>query len=197
MKKRSLTLGILALSMLPFTASAMDFVPDSVAMGYGYFLRNKADLHNYRVGLRWDWNRDWLEYKENLVLTGYTEVAVSYLDSHLATPTTNVESDGQIYAFSFSPVLRLKHKTTDYLHFFIDAGAGVSIQTEKNIDQKGKSAINMGGHVQFEISAMAGARFGDRLQCEVAAGLIHYSNGYLHDSNEGLDFAVVQLAYHW
>ena len=108
MKKRSLTLGILALSMLPFTASAMDFVPDSVAMGYGYFLRNKADLHNYRVGLRWDWNRDWLEYKENLVLTGYTEVAVSYLDSHLATPTTNVESDGQIYAFSFSPVLRLK-----------------------------------------------------------------------------------------
>lgn len=108
-----------------------------------------------------------------------------------------MESGAHIYALSISPVLRLEHKTTDYLRLFIDGGVGVSFQTEKNIDKKGKSAINMGGHVQFEISAMAGARFGDRLQYEVAAGIIHYSNGYLHDSNEGLDFGVMQLAYHW
>lgn len=54
MNKIPHTLGALALSMLPFTASAMDYVPDSMAIGYGYFFKNKADLHNYRVGLRWD-----------------------------------------------------------------------------------------------------------------------------------------------
>lgn len=197
MNTSPLKLAVLAFSLFPFTSTVADYVPDSMAVGYGYFLYDKADLHAYRLGVRWDWNRDWLEYKERLVLTGYSEVAFSYLDSQLASPTDGVESDGQLYAVSFSPVLRLEHKTTDYLRLFADAGVGVSFQTEKNLDKKGKSAINMGGHVQFEISAMAGARFGDRLQYEVSAGLLHYSNGYLHDKNEGLDFGVMQLAYHW
>lgn len=198
MEKGSLRGIALAMAITPALSSAYDLTPDGAAIGYGYYLENKAELDDYRASLRWDWNQNWLEGSDTWHLTGYSDLAVNFWTSQLG-PEDEPSPDGaaNVYAISFSPVFRLEHNTSDWMRLFVDVGVGLSYQSKKDIEKKLKSPINMGGKTQFEIRTMVGSRFGDQMQYEMSAGWFHYSNNDIHSQNEGLDFGVVQFGYWW
>ncbi|MCL6268776.1 acyloxyacyl hydrolase [Sansalvadorimonas sp. 2012CJ34-2] len=94
------------------------------------------------------------------------------------------------WAASFSPVLRLQYKPEATFSSSLDLGVGISYQSEKDIQKKKSTAINIGGHNQFEIRAIVGTRVNTSQSFEITFGLFHYSNTNLHSANEGMDFYV-------
>lgn len=78
---------------------------------------------------------------------------------------------------------------------FIDLDVGLSYQSEGDIEQQHLSGINMGGHWQFEIRTMVGLNLGPGNPFAVSYGWMHYSDAYLSDANEAMDFQTLQLSY--
>ncbi|WP_257266170.1 acyloxyacyl hydrolase [Endozoicomonas sp. ONNA2] len=198
MEKGTLRGIALAMAINPALSSADDLTPEGASVGYGHYLENKAELDDYRASVRWNWNKAWLEDSDTWRLTGYSDLAINFWISRLG-PEDQPSPDGaaNVYAISFSPVLRLEHNTSDAMRLFVDAGVGLSYQSKKDIEKKLKSPINMGDHTQFEIRTMIGSRFGDQMQYEVSAGWFHYTNAILDNQKEALDFGVLQFGYWW
>ncbi|CAM3543430.1 acyloxyacyl hydrolase [Parendozoicomonas haliclonae] len=186
---------ILGLFTLP--AAGMDLVPDGISVTGGKYLHSKADLSNTRIAMRWDWNRDFLS-SPNWRLDGYFDLGYSRWRSHLSAkdqPSPN--GANKAWQVGFSPVFRLTSETNSTVKPFFDFGVGVSYQSEKDLEKKLKSPINMGGHTQFEIRTMVGLQFGAKKNYEISYGWYHYSNANLHPLNEGLDFQMLTLGFNW
>ena len=190
----------LLLACLLFTAVvpksvAMDWAPDGVALGYGKYLHDRADLSDYRASLLWDWNQDWLA-SPAWRLSGYFDLSLNHWKSHLSqSDQPSPDGASKVWAVSFSPVLRLESVIAAAFNVFFDGGVGLSYQNKKDIEKKLKSPINMGGHSQFEIRTHVAVRIGGQRQYELAYGWFHYSNANIHAENEGLDFQLVRLTY--
>ena len=197
MNKLSGLMLALGVMVLPLSTQALDLTPDGIAVGYGKYIKSKADLSNTRVSLQWDWNRDFIS-SPNWKLGGYFDLAVSNWRSHLsAKDQPSPEGAAKAWAVSFSPVFRFEPETNMMLAPFFDFGVGASWQSKKDIEKKLKSPINMGGHTQFEIRAVAGVRFGTNKQYELSYGWFHYSNANFHPKNEALDFQMAELGWRW
>ncbi|WP_330924644.1 acyloxyacyl hydrolase [Candidatus Sororendozoicomonas aggregata] len=195
-KKAGLLPYLFCASALP--VNALDLTPDGVNAGFGksFSLNNtKPDLNAYRGSIVWDWGEPLVSFS-GLQISGYFDVALNHWKSNLGPSDVRSVGASQVKSVSFSPVFRLQSSAPHALGFFLDAGVGLSYQSEKDIQQeKTHSAVNMGGHTQFEIRLMAGLHFGQRQQYEIAYGWYHYSNANLHDVNEGLDFQTISLGY--
>ena len=77
--EKEILLGVaLAMSISP--AAAFDPIPDGVFFGFAHVLGNKAELDDYRVSLRWDWNQIWFEGSDSWHLQGYSDFAINFLD---------------------------------------------------------------------------------------------------------------------
>lgn len=186
----------------PFTQVIADWKPDQIRVGYGQFISpfvsRSADIQQYRAGLIWDISENLWE-SDNLKLKSYAELGLGYWKSTLnpepALGHLGAKSARQI---SLSPVLRLvPSQTGSSLTPFLDIGAGLSYQTEEDLEQQDRSGINMGGRWQFELRLMIGLEFGEKQQFEVSYGWMHYSNAHLEHINEGMDFLTLQVGYHF
>ncbi len=187
----------LTVSLVPLSGQALDLKPDGMAVTHGKYIPNKADISNTRISLKWDWNRDFLE-SSGWKLGGYFDLGYSRWRSHLSDEDQpSPDGADKAWAASFSPVFRLEPEISSTFVPFLDFGVGVSYQSEKDLEKKLKSPINMGGHTQFEIRTVAGVRFGRLKQFELSYGWFHYSNANLHPQNEGLDFQLLSLGWNW
>ena len=200
MNNKQLLLTTLAFSLLslPSSAAAINLMPDGINLGIGQSLFKKADLSREALALRWDWNRDFMT-TPNWRLDGYFELGYSQWRSHLSSSKVrSVYAADDAWQVSFAPVFRLQpEQFSGEVTPFFDFGVGLSYQSEEDIEQERLSAINMGGHGQFEIRAMIGVQLGASKQFEIAYGWHHYSNAYLRDENEGLDFQSLHVHYRW
>ncbi len=197
MKKKVVLLPLL-FSMCVLPAYALDLTPDGATVGFGksFNLHNKkTDLNAYRGSIVWDWGESLVNFS-GLQVGGYFDLAFNYWKSNLGSSNVRSVGASQVNSVSFSPVFRLQSSAPTALGLFLDAGVGLSHQSEEDIQQeKASSAVNMGGNVQFEIRLMTGLHFDERQQYEVAYGWYHYSNANFHDFNEGLDFQTISLGY--
>ena len=199
---RKLTTLVLVSSamVMPLSGHSMelsDLKPDGVTVTYGEYIPRKADISNTRLSLRWNWNQDFLE-SSGWKLGGYFDLGYSRWRSHLSEEDQpSPHGADKAWAASFTPVFRLEPESSSALVPFFDVGVGVSYQSEKDLEKKLKSPINMGGHTQFEIRTVAGVRFGQQKQFELSYGWFHYSNANLHPQNEGLDFQLLSLGWNW
>ncbi|OED44246.1 hypothetical protein ACH42_08095 [Endozoicomonas sp. (ex Bugula neritina AB1)] len=186
-----------------FDVDAIDWSPDGINASYGKYLpvvkSRDADFSNYRVGLVWDWNQP-LYQSDRFELGGYFELAGSVWKSNLSA-SDNPSPDGKhrATAVSFSPVIRLSSRNPVWgtATPFVDVGAGGAWLSEVDLEKEKQSPINMGGHWQFELRLMAGLRFGERQQYEIRYGWMHYSNAYINDLNESIDFHVMTFGWYW
>ncbi len=190
--------ALCAALVLPFNSHGLDLTPDGASASYGKNLSNKANISNTRMSLRWNWDKDFLPNSSSLRLDGYFDLGFSNWRSHLsAKDQPSPDGAGKAWAVGFSPVFRLQPKSSSSVIPFLDFGVGASYQSEKNLEKKLKSPINMGGHTQFEIRTVAGIQFGAKHQYEVAYGWFHYSNANLHPQNEAIDFQVLSFTLNW
>ncbi|MCL6270775.1 acyloxyacyl hydrolase [Sansalvadorimonas sp. 2012CJ34-2] len=200
MKKLTGFVFALSIAFMSLTGQAMelsDLKPDGITVTHGKYIPSKADISTTRLSLRWNWNRNLLE-SSSWKLGGYFDLGYSRWRSHLSEkdqPSPN--GADKAWAASFTPVFRLEPESSAMLVPFLDVGVGVSYQSEKDLEKKLKSPINMGGHTQFEIRTVVGARFGDQKQFEFSYGWFHYSNANIHSQNEGLDFQLLSFGWNW
>ncbi len=191
-------LSSLLCSLSISAAHAVNLTPDGLTVGLGSSIHldnQKADLTAYRTSLIWDWNKPLVTFS-SWQLGGYFDLALNYWKSNLGSSDTRSPGASEITAASFTPVFRLEPISNSGLSVFIDAGVGLSHLSDKDIQQeKQVSAINMGGRSQFETRVMAGVKFGEKQQYEVAYGWYHYSNANLHDINEGIDFQLIHFGW--
>ena len=190
-------LASVAIALAPQASFGLDLVPDGVSLSGGKYIHSKADLSKARVAIRWDWNQDFLS-SPNWKLDGYFDLGYSQWRSHLSAkdnPSPNAAK--KAWQVGFSPVFRLSPELGSGIVPFLDFGVGASYQSEKDLEKKLKSPINMGGHTQFEIRTMVGLKFGGRENVELAYGWFHYSNANIHPKNEALDFQVLSLTVKW
>ncbi len=178
---------------------AIDTVPDAITISHGKytdtFLKRRADLSNTRISVRWDWDADLIE-SSSVKLDGYFDLGYSQWKSHLSknASDTSVGAD-KAWAVSFTPVLRFKPRDSGMVTPFLDIGGGISYQSEENIQKKKPTAINMGGHTQFEARVAVGVRVNTAQPVEASLGFMHYSNANFHSANEALDFYMFNLTW--
>ena len=196
-KLGSFALASLLLGVLSGKALSFDLIPDGISISGGKYLQDKANITKARVAVRWDWEKDFIS-SSNWTLDGYFDLGYSQWQSRLsANDEPSPTGADKAWQIGFSPVFRLSPQTHYAFAPFLDVGVGLSYQSEKNIEKKLKSPINMGGHTQFEIRTLVGARFGENKNYELSYGWFHYSNAHLHSQNEGLDFQVLGLTLKW
>ena len=188
------------LSALPLLTHA-DWQPDRLSFAYGQFFSpfssRHAEIDQYRLGLAWQLS-DELWSSDSLLIQSYAELALGQWKSRLnATEDSRRIGADSVQQISLSPVFRLTSTgpLLGEISPFLDFGVGVSYQSEEDIEQQDLSGINMGGHWQFETRAMIGMSLGENSPMEVSYGWMHYSNAYLHEANEGLDFQTLQMTF--
>lgn len=132
--------------------------------------------------------------------SSYFELTGSFLQSRLGA-SDNPSPDGKDKAsiISFSPVFRFSsaHPLFGNTVPFVDAGIGGAWFSEKDLEKKKKSPINLGSHWLFEVRIGAGFAFGSHQQYAVSYSWLHYSNAGLARLNESIDFHSVTFAYEW
>lgn len=200
-KKGIFTAG--AAIFLPFPVSALDVTPDGLSATYGQYLAavdgREASYNHYRLGIVWDWHRE-LYRSDSLVTSSYFELAGSSLQSRLnASDHPSPDGKDRAAVISFSPVFRFSSASPLFANAFpfVDAGVGGAWISEKDLEKKKKSPINLGSHWLFELRLGAGFAFGEEQQYEVSYGWLHYSNAGLASQNESIDFHSVTFAYKW
>ncbi|USE35055.1 acyloxyacyl hydrolase [Endozoicomonas sp. SCSIO W0465] len=197
MKKIFLLAVIPTLPLLTHAA----LLPDRASFAYGQFFspftNRHAEIDQYRLGLAWELS-DELWSTHNVLIQSYVELALSQWRSRL-NPTDDIPGIGadRVKQISLSPVFRFTSTSPLFAETspFLDLGVSVSYQSKEDIEQQHPSGINMGGHWQFETRAMVGLNLGESKPFEVSYGWMHYSNAYLNDANEGLDFQTLQMTY--
>lgn len=180
MKSPSRLLTLLILAAAAPAATAVDsFV---VELGDG-------DDAAQRVGfaVTWTWSRKWFA-DGDWFLGGYWEVGGSYWDADEGR--TGTDSLGEL---GITPVLRLEpHRDMGGLLPYVELGVGAHVFTDTELEDKDFDIpFAFGSHLG------AGMRFGDGARWELGYRYQHLSNASLGDSNPGINFHLLHLAYHW
>ncbi|MEN8214262.1 MAG: acyloxyacyl hydrolase [Pseudomonadota bacterium] len=171
MKKITLMM-ILMIAQSVFVQAQAEEGLYSLAVDVG---ESKDDIGIYRLGVRRDFSH-WLE-NSRVPLSGYFEASLNYWNG----------SENDIYAFAFSPVLAL-HLCRDCNYTpYIEAGIGVALLSETDIDGR-----DMSSTFQFEDRVGVGIRSGD---LDFHVRYMHYSNAGLSQPNNGIDIFVGGMAY--
>ncbi len=99
--------------------------------------------------------------------------------------------NGDVYGVTASAGLRLDFFLVDpIIAPYVALNAGPSlISDDEFVDRR------LGGHFIFNTRATAGVRFGSNLQHDVGFNLLHYSNAYLREDNDGFNSMSVSYNY--
>lgn len=152
-------------------------------MSIGYADGTK-DVKAYRVGFQKSWANDGVTPNKRR-LTGYWELAFTKMHNPItySFPTIN-DND----ATSLSLVLRIPFRI--HVQCFVDIGIGAAYLSDQEI-----STRNLGSNWLFEDRLGAGILLGERQQYELGYRLVHFSNGYLAQTNQGINFHFLILGY--
>jgi len=167
--KRLLLAALLCLFTLPAYAI------DAISFMYGWD-GEPDNINGGRVGLQWDWDREWLPLG-SWHLNGYFELNGVYWRSS-GDENNNHRSLGGV---GFIPMFRYESQYK-IIAPFVEAGIGVIYLTESRIGSE-----NLGSNYQFDDRAGAGFRFGPRNQFSLAYQYNHYSNAGIKSPNDGMD----------
>ncbi len=136
---------------------------------------------------QWTWPVQWLDFG-GWYLGGYSEVGVSFWQGIKGRSGNDSLGD-----FSITPVLRYQPHAAIYgVIPYIEGGVGAHLLTENELGDNDFSInYTFGDHIG------AGVRFGQDGQFELGYRFQHLSNAGLGDSNPGINFHLVRLAYHY
>ncbi len=178
MKRLGLLLGALLFSSPLYAV-------DAVSLEYGKGANESAEL--VRVGLEWDWKRQWFDEGDWLV-TGFWEASAASWRG-----TNNQTTNQTITDLGFTPVFRLQQKQPSGFAPYLEGAIGFHLisPTSINANRKFGSAFQFGDHVGV------GARFGEHQQFDLGWRFQHVSNGDIKQPNHGINFNQVRFAWHF
>ncbi len=149
----------------------------SVAAGHG-----TRGVDAYRANLQHEWS---FCLNDRYQLRGYFELAGMKINSN---HTFSEPSNDHVEVVSVSPVLRFYPKYI--LQWYLDLGIGLAYFSKDEIATR-----NLGSNLLFEDRFGIGALFGKKQQFEIGYRVLHYSNAYLAQVNQGLNIHLLILGY--
>lgn len=163
------------------TYATVGFATNGVSVGYG---AGTKDVQAYRFGMQRSWANDGVTHNKRRI-TGYWELGFTQMHNPIAYafPTNN-----NLEATSLSLVLRVPFHIV--MNWYIDIGIGLAYLTNEEI-----STRDLGTKWLFEDRLGFGALLGRRQQVEVGYRLLHFSNGYLAQTNQGINLHLLILGY--
>ena len=173
-------IGLLAI-VLFLSSNALAVDGASVEYGNG----DAADMA--RVGMSWNWDKQWFTGGDWLV-TGYWEASLGSWRGRSAAGNNQTITDASI-----TPVFRLQQKNPGEFAPYAEAAIGFHLITPTFI----YANRNFGSAFQFGDHIGVGARFGDRRQFDLGYRFQHLSNGGTKKPNQGINFNQIRFAYHF
>ncbi len=147
-----------------------------VALGYG---RSQDDIDVYRLGLQKEFGSQWLENSTGY-LSGYFELSCN-LWRHSGEKT---------HGGALSPVFVYYFDKGNRAWVpYAEAGIGVALIDDEQINGR-----NLATHFQFEDRIGVGIR---SLPFDLNFRYMHYSNGSITKSNDGIDILLGTLSWYF
>lgn len=179
--QRLICAGLLA------SCSQMGFAVDSITIGYAGGEPN--NLTGVRVGVQWDWHKQWLK-TENWSLGGYWDLSASHFWTNGGASNQNHSISG----ISGVPMFRYQRKPySNTIAPFIEIGVGAAL-----LDQTKIGSRNLSTNFQFDDRIGFGIRFGNKQQFGIGYQLNHMSNARIKTPNNGIDLThVIRFSYYF
>ena len=178
---RSRSLSKIFFCCFVFSYATVALATGGVSVGYG---SGTKDVKGYRIGFQKSWANDGVTPNKRR-LTGYWELAFTQMHNPI---TYSFPTNNNTDATSGSIVLRVPFRIG--MQMYLDIGIGVAYLSNQYI-----STRNLGTKWLFEDRLGAGVLLGPRQQFEVGYRLVHFSNGYLAQKNQGINLHLVILGY--
>ena len=168
-------------STLLFAGSA--FAVDGVSIDLG----NGDATDTGRVGVLWDWDKQWFADGDWLV-TGFWEASLGTWNGK-----SGAGNNQNITDIGVTPVFRFQQKQPGGLAPYAEGAIGFHLITPTfiNANRKFGSSFQFGDHLGV------GVRFGQHQQFDLGYRYQHLSNGGLKKPNQGINFNQVRFAYHF
>ena len=166
---------------LVFMYSQLAFATGGMSIGYA---DGTKSVKAWRVGFQRSWANDGITPNKRR-LTGYWELAFTAMHNPITYTFPTVNNND---AISGSFVLRIPFKIC--VQLFVDLGIGLTYLTNEEI-----STRNLGARWLFEDRIGIGMLLGQRKQYEIGYRLVHFSNAYLTQTNQGINFHFLILGY--
>lgn len=139
-----------------------------------------------RAGVQWDWMSTWLQ-SNGTHLGGYWDLTAAQIQENYYQGI--YDRTKNLYDLGITPVLRFQRD--DKLGWYAEGGIGLHYFSSlyDNNERKFSTRFQFGNHLGI------GYIFSNKL--EIGAKLQHFSNGGIKQPNNGANFAVIKLGYHF
>ena len=178
--KPAITAALLAASP---AACAMD----GVSFEYGKSDSSNSSVDMYRAGMQWDWNRKLIE-AGRWYLGGYWDLSLGYWSNNSPFKTTSNLAD-----IGFTPTFRFQENTISGLSPYAELAVGFHFLSTTSVgtERRFGSSFQFGDHIG------AGVRFGDKGRYDIGYRYQHLSNAGIKEPNQGINFHLLRLQYHF
>ena len=176
-----------AIAAALLAASPAAFAMDGVSFEYGRSDSSNSSVNMYRAGMQWDWNRKLIE-AGGWHLGGYWDLSLGYWNNNSPFKTTSNLADT-----GFTPTLRFQENTISGLSPYAELAAGFHFLSTTSVgaERRFGSSFQFGDHIG------AGVRFGDKGRYDIGYRYQHLSNAGIKEPNQGINFHLLRLRYHF
>ena len=160
---------------------------DGMSLEVGADGSSNANVDLVRVGVQWNWAKrfalgsDWH-------VGGFWDLSLAYWDNDSPHRTNSALAD-----IGFTPVFRLQQTNPGQLAPYLEAGVGAHLLSQSSVDTERR----FGTLFQFGSHLGVGMRFGAKQAYDIAYRFQHLSNASIKDPNQGINFHLLRLQYHF
>lgn len=176
--------GILPLLVLGSAPPAV--AADAVLIEAGRTFTRDRDIETVRVGLAWDWGREW-PVGERWLARGHWETSLGHWRGQ------GKEGVHETWDLMVSPMLRLWRTNPEGLQPYLETGVGLHYLNDSSFSD----ALRTGTRYQFGVVLGAGVRFGPGGRYELGWRLRHISNAGIRLPNFGVNASELRLQIHY
>ena len=160
---------------------------DGISVEYGRSDSSNASVDLVRVGLQWNWAKRFA-VGQSWHVGGYWDLSLAYWANDSPGRTNSSLVD-----IGFTPVLRLEQATPGDIAPYLEAAVGAHVLSESSVSTERR----FGTLFQFGSHVGAGLRFGPRRAIDLSYRYQHLSNASIKQPNQGINFHLLRLQYHF
>lgn len=160
---------------------------DGLSLELGSSNSGNASVDMARVGLQWNWDMR-MGLGANWHVGGYWDLSLAHWSNDSPARTNSSLID-----IGFTPVFRLQQTNPGALAPYIEAAVGAHFLSETSVSAERK----FGSSFQFGDHVGVGLRFGPRRAFDLSYRYQHLSNAGIKEPNQGINFHLMRLQYHF
>jgi opacity protein-like surface antigen len=160
---------------------------DSMSVELGTSDSSNSDVDLVRLGLQWNWGKRFA-LGQDWHIGGFWDLSLGYWNNDSPGRTNSSLGD-----LGFTPVFRLQQTNPGALAPYLEAGVGAHLLSKSSVSTERRfgTLFNFGSHLGI------GLRFGDKQAFDVGYRYQHLSNASIKEPNQGINFHLVRLQYHF